>query len=274
LIVFPDFFTVIGPLAKDVYIPVGKSFTAIISELGVSCWIAAVLLTVVLKRGSGIGATVAVLLAISAGFAVAFFLQRKGWPYHAYPMIAVALFACGVAGAASLLVSKRHRLVGASAIIALVLLIGSATLWFRDVSNPSGLIPHLAKLGRNPALLVVSGEAGIGHPVVRELHGRWVSRENSLWITNFVRYMKQHGMISPEKEPVLEGYVARERAWLIEDIKQHPPTIVLVDNLTGQWGAWLRADAELSNLLKSYTKADSFEGIDILTRPDAAVTSR
>jgi hypothetical protein len=274
VLVFPNFFAVIGPLAKDVYIPVGQPFTTLVSESGVSCWLAAALITFLLRRHAPRAASVAVLLAVSFGYAAVFFLQRKGWPYHAYPMIAVALFACGLAMVSSPLVIKRQLPTKVAATAALVILIASATLWFRDSSNPSGLVPRLVKFGPDQAVLVVSGEAGIGHPVVREIHGRWVSRENSLWVTNFVRYMKQHGMVSADNAPALDRYVARERAWLIEDIKRETPTIVLIDNHTGQWGAWLRADAELSALLASYKKVDTFDNVDILTRGDAASTLR
>ena len=33
----------------------------------------------------------------STGFAVSFYLQRRGWAYHSYPMVAVALLAMGYA---------------------------------------------------------------------------------------------------------------------------------------------------------------------------------
>jgi hypothetical protein len=40
----------------------------------------------------------------------------------------------------------------------------------------------------------------------------------------------------------------------------------MVDNLRGEWGAWARADAEVSALLKPYTLVRTVEGIDILRR--------
>ena len=36
-----------------------------------------------------------VTVLASIGFAVSFFLQRRGWAYHSYPMVAVALLAMG-----------------------------------------------------------------------------------------------------------------------------------------------------------------------------------
>jgi len=265
--VFPDFFSVIGPLAKDVYIPVGRPFGELISEFGMLCWTGTLVLAFALKPGPKSGAAVNVLLAMSGGLMLAFLLQRKGWPYHAYPMVAVALFACGVALTSSR-IAAESRALRAIVTAAFVLLLGSATFWFRDASNPAPLTAYLSKFGPNPSLLVVGGEASVGHPAVRVLHGRWVSRQSSLWVTNFVRYMRAHGLVSPEKAPVLDRYVARERAWLIEDIKRRPPTLVLVDNLTGAWGGWLRADPELTALLKPFRRVGSFERIDVLQRTE------
>jgi hypothetical protein len=64
----------------------------------------------------------------------------------------------------------------------------------------------------------------------------------------------------------LNGYLALERQWLIEDFKRLPPDVVLVDNLRDGWGAWAKADAELAQLLKPYVLVQTIEGIDILRR--------
>jgi hypothetical protein len=96
VIVFvPEFLTVIGPLMRDVYIPVGLSFPALLEKPALPIWGTVILAMVVLKRHDKIDATCLLLLATSLGFAVVFLLQRKGWPYHSYPMLALALLAFG-----------------------------------------------------------------------------------------------------------------------------------------------------------------------------------
>ncbi len=55
---------------------------------------------------------------------------------------------------------------------------------------------------------------------------------------------------------------------LIADIRKTPPTVVLVDNLLSDWGTWLRADPELSELLRPYKLSQTVQHIDILTRAD------
>jgi hypothetical protein len=77
--------------------------------------------------------------------------------------------------------------------------------------------------------------------------------------------MRQHGQIDPQKAAVLNGYAERERAMLIDDIRKNPPTVVLVDNLTGDWNTWLRGNPDVKDLLKDYRLAETVNGIKLLT---------
>jgi hypothetical protein len=138
--------------------------------------------------------------------------------------------------------------------------------WF-DASVYIGPIEAaVAPLKPNPRILVLSGEAAIGHPLVRTLHGTWVSRQENLWIREFVRLTREHNVIDPSTDVKLNGYLALERSWLIEDFKKLPPDIVLVDNLRDGWGNWAHADSELTRLLGPYAPVRTVEGIDILRR--------
>jgi hypothetical protein len=124
----------------------------------------------------------------------------------------------------------------------------------------------VAGLGPHPKILMLSGEAAIGHPLVRTLQGQWVSREENLWVREFVRLTRNNGPLDPQADAKLDGYLAQERGWLIEDFKRLPPDVVLVDNLRDGWGAWARSDAELTELLKPYSLAQTVDGVDILRR--------
>jgi len=82
----------------------------------------------------------------------------------------------------------------------------------------------------------------------------------------YIAYMRQHGMIGPQANPELDIYAARERAMLVEDIHRVRPSVVLVDNLTGDGSAWLQSHPDVSGLLRDYQLAETINGIDILTR--------
>jgi hypothetical protein len=141
-------------------------------------------------------------------------------------------------------------------------------LWFDAGVYVGPIEAAVAPLKSNPRILVLSGEAAIGHPLVRTLHGVWVSRQENLWIREFVRLTRENNTINPPADAKLNSYLALERSWLIEDFKKLPPDIVLVDNLRDGWGDWARADSELTQLLKPYALVRTIDGIDILRRSE------
>jgi hypothetical protein len=104
--------------------------------------------------------------------------------------------------------------------------------------------------------------------MVRTLHGVWVSRQENLWIREFVRLTREKTTVDAPTNAKLDDYLAKERSWLIEDFKKLPPDIVLVDNLRDNWGEWARADSEVTELLKPYALVQSIDGIDILRRAE------
>ena len=263
---FPEFFTVIGPLVRDVYLPVGVSFQGLLEKPALPIWVAAILATIVLKRHGGIDAACLLLLATSLGFAAVFMLQRKGWPYHSYPMIALVLLALGHAAVSTNPRSALDRACHAGAIALFALLFARSMLWFDVAFDTRPLQAAVARLGPNPAILAITAEPGLGHPLVRALDGTWVSRQQGLWVHAYLKYMRQHGMVGPQADAALDGHVARERAMLIEDIHRIRPSVVLLDNLTGEGSAWLRAHPEISSLLSDYQLAETINGIDILSR--------
>ena len=158
------------------------------------------------------------------------------------------------------------KILLAIAVLAVVFVLGS--LWFNVKVYVGPIEGIVAGIKPNPRILVMSGEAAIGHPLVRTLHGVWVSRQECLWIRTFTRVTRERTTVDADLNAKLNGYLALERQWLIEDFKRLPPDVVLVDNLRDGWGAWAKADAELAQLLKPYVLVQTIEGIDILRRVD------
>jgi hypothetical protein len=260
---FPAFFTIIVPLVRDIYVPVGLSFRELFEKPPFLIWGVAIVTTIALKRHDRIDAACLLLLATSVGFAAAFLLQRKGWPYHSYPMLALAMLALGHA-----LISDVPRTADrAFRVIAMVLFVAllmRSMMWFNVTFDARSLQAAVARLGPNPRILAITVEPGFGHPLVRALNGTWVSRQQGLWIEAYINYMRQHGIIGPEAHPELDAYAARERAMLIEDINRTRPSVVLVDNLISEGSAWLRAHPDVSSLLGDYQLAETIDGVDIL----------
>jgi hypothetical protein len=139
-------------------------------------------------------------------------------------------------------------------------------VWFNHALDARPLQAAVARLGPHPTILAISGNAGIGHPLTRAVGGIWASRQQVLLVASYDRYLRATGSPDPQTLAVLDRYGAREREWLIADFRTYRPTVVLVDNLTDDWGSWLRASPELIDLLKGYRLSETVMSVDIYVK--------
>jgi hypothetical protein len=263
---YPEYFTVIYPLVRDTYLSWSMPASAVLASSATVLWLCAVISVFFLRRERGLDAALLVTLLASLGFAFAFFLQRRGWPYHSYPMIALGMLASGYAMAADAVTTTIPRRFNLAGMFVMAVTFASGSMWFNTTVTIGPIDGTVASLGPRPKILMLSGEAAIGHPLVRTLHGVWVSRQENLWVREFVRLTRNNGPIDPQTDAKLDAYLIQERTWLIEDFKRQPPDVVLIDNLRDDWGAWARSNSQLAELLTPYTLAQTIDGIDILRR--------
>jgi hypothetical protein len=180
-------------------------------------------------------------------------------------MIALAMLALGHALASNVPRSALDRAGRAVGLVLFAILFARSMVWFDSVFDARQLQASIARLGPNPKILAITAEPGLGHPLVRDLDGTWVSRQQGLWVEAYLEYMRQHGIIGPQANPALVAYAARERAMLIEDIHRIRPSVILVDNLNGDWSAWLRSHPDVSGLLQDYHLVETINRVDILS---------
>ncbi len=263
-IFYPEYFTVIYPLVRDTYLSWSMPVSVVLFNSATMLWAIAVILILLARRERILDSAVLLTVLASLGFAFSFFLQRRGWAYHSYPMVALAMLAMGYVLTVDTDIKSSLRRPATAAMSVMVAAFVVGILWFNTTIYVGPIEGPVAGLKPRPRILVLSGEAAIGHPLVRTLHGVWVSRQENLWIREFVRLTREKNTIDAQADAKLNAYLAQERAWLIEDFKRMPPDVVLVDNLRDSWGAWARADDEVAQLLQPYTLVQSIEGIDIL----------
>jgi hypothetical protein len=261
---FSAFLSNIAPMVRDIYILVGASLVEMLKTPAVLIWAALMFASLVLKRSGRIDSTLLLLLATSTGFMLAFFLQRKGWPYHSYPMIAFAMLGLGGALAAR---KPLDRVLGGFALVTLTVTFVQSMVWFNWAFDKAfdmrPLWSTVASLGPHPKILAITGEPGVGHPLVRALDGTWVSRQQGLWVAGYLRNIRQSGPLDPQQEAMLDRYAARERAMLIEDIRKNPPTVVLVDNFSDRWSDWLQQNPDIADQLRDYHWVATINDIEI-----------
>ena len=261
---YPEFLSAIVPMMRDVYILVGSSPLEMIRTPAVSIWAAALFAALILKRTGRIDGTLLLLAATSFGFMVAFFLQRKGWPYHSYPMIAFSILALGYGLS---LRPPPGRTLGMVAAAVLAMTFFESIVWFNwafdKAFDARPLWASIARLGPHPKILAITGEPGLGHPMVRALQGTWVSRQQALWVDGYLRTLRTDPARDPRRDAMLDRYGAREREMLIEDIRKNEPTVVLVDNFSDQWSGWLHDHPDVADLLRDYRLVATVNDIEI-----------
>jgi hypothetical protein len=264
IVFYPSYLSAIVPLVRDVYIRVGASLIEMIKTPAVPIWAAAMFAALVVKRAGRIDSMLLLLLATSFGFMLAFFLQRKGWPYHSYPMIALAMLGLGYALAMRTPLDRAH---GIFATATLTVVFVQSILWFNwafdKAFDARALQASIARLGPHPKILAITGEPGLGHPLTRALEGTWVSRQQSLWVAAYLHNLRGGASIDPERNAVLEAYAARERAMLVEDIQKNQPTIVLVDNFSDKWSNWLQDNPGVADLIRDYRLVATINDIEV-----------
>ena len=265
---YPEYFTVTYPLVRDTYLSWSMTPSVIFLNDATLVFAIAMVSVLLARQKQAADAPLLVMVIAACGFAVSFFLQRRGWAYHSYPMVAVALLAMGYALTGVTGAGLRSRRVELASAFMLAIAFVVGMLWFYANVHVGPIRQAIEGLKPHPRILVLSGEAAIGHPLVRDLGGVWVSRQENLWIREFVRLTREKTSVDAAMDAKLDSYLALERKWLIEDFKKLPPDIVLIDNLRNDWGAWARADAEVTELLKPYTLVRNVGGIDVLRRND------
>lgn len=266
---YPEYFTLIYPLVRDIYLLLKAPLLAILLASATTFWLLAIMVALALQsRRRKVDSAALVMMAGSLGFAISFFAQGKGWGYHAYPMVALGLLAAGWAitvGGDEQTLSRRLR---AGAMLVVALIFANACLWFNASVDMRRVQEEVTLLEPRPKVLVLSAAAVIGHPMVREVGGTWASRQQAFWMREIVRRALRDGSIDQATADRLAAYVAQERAGLIEDFRKQTPDVVVIDNQNSDWGKWAAADPELSELLKAYVPVKNVDGIEILRRAD------
>jgi hypothetical protein len=271
-IAFPSFLTDVVPLVNAVYVPIRKPFPTLVGSPGVWLSAAALLGLAVVKRRAAVFPPHCLLLATSSGLFLAFLVQGKGWPYHSYPLLALAVIALAAAaternsaaGPAAITVKRRIERLGPMLLIELVIVTGF--VWMNLATDTAALVEPIRRIKPQPAMLAITPDIAVGHPLVRRLGGRWVGSACSLWITAGVLQRQWSEALDVPTRERLQAYMARDRAMLAEDIRRERPDIVLVDEIAFDWNAWARSDPALSRALNAYSEAERVGGMVILRR--------
>ena len=146
---YPDYFTLTYPLVRDTYLSWSMPLSVVVLNSATLVWVIAVASIFLTLGKRKPDAAVQVTLLASLGFAISFYLQRRGWAYHSYPMVATVLLAMGyVMTEANPASSPRRSGIATTSMLAGTFLI--ASLWFNANVYVGPLEAALAGLSRIP----------------------------------------------------------------------------------------------------------------------------
>jgi hypothetical protein len=263
--IYPVYFAEMMPLLSDVYVPVKEPLAILLVHVGIPLW--AITLVILWRRARHemLRPPLLALLAASAGFAVAYVVQQKGWPYHSYPFLALALLALGSALVATPAQAVlRDRLMG---FLTWLWISGLSLYWMSLGGGDPALADSIRAVAPHAKVLSISSQLGSGHPAVRAAGGVWVGRVPSLWVTKGVFMLRARGGLDPAWASRLETYTERDRTMLIEDIAKERPDVILVERAPDtDWLAWALADPTLAAELANYRLDSTIGTVGILIR--------
>jgi hypothetical protein len=266
---FPAYVTDMIPLLRDVYIPVRHYGFGILTMPATPIWLGTGVALAVCVRTPHRGPLLIIPYLASTGFLAAFVIQGKGWSYHAYPAVGLAFLIATVAIAQKIGAPDARARRGFSAAadvafgLALAFAIYNVTLWFKHQRETGALADAVGKLGPpRPRLVVISSDLSIGHPLVRQLRGEWMTRVCSQWISGGVVFLREQRVDRATLER-LETHTAREKAFLATDIRNGRPDLILIQKDWMDWTDWALSDPALAEALSLYRPVATIDGVAI-----------
>jgi hypothetical protein len=236
------------PLLIDVYAPLRRPLGDFIWSTNVQACVIAVILLYLAMRGRRIEPITGVLLAGSAGFFIAFLIQGRGWPYHAWPAVALLMLAAAFAVP---MVKGRERIYALAAVAAA--LFNLTTYMDFPGAGYGGvrLVAPIRTAVKAPSVMSITSDLTPGHPITTDVGGTWAGTYSSRWITvNAIKRLVRHP--DAETRTRLKDWLAYDRRVTNRDLATRRPDIVLVGIGGYDWRRWIAADADTARLMADY----------------------
>jgi hypothetical protein len=266
LIFFPSYLSAL-PLIVDAYAPARDSW----ADLALHTLLP---LHLALLAGFAVAAFIvhgapplaSVAAWASAGFLASFLIQGKGWINHAYPGVALILFAW----IAFALEQRTHRISAGlakflfiPALVAAPALHGGVEQWSNEEEH-SGLRAAIARVApAHPRLIAIARQMDFGHPLTRQLDGSWVGRASALWVSSNVGRLLPTAS-DPAYRARLLAYRHQDLSVLAEDVAGGRPDIIIVEDPVLR--QWVLHQPETADVLNPYARAAAAGAVEIWTR--------
>jgi hypothetical protein len=267
----PAYFETIVPIFLAIYTPVRVSPGMMLLHASTWAVVGSGILALVLLRRRLTQPLCAVFLLAALGFAIAYCVQAKGWPYQAYPAVALFLFAAGfglIEDFIPNLLSRPpsgHTTVIVGLGISLVLFTALDLRWAKLPLAYPPYLSTLKEIAPQNAKVISIAKDMAGPQATRLIGGRWVGASPYQFIAIYANQaIATQKDLSPEAIKRLAGYAAFDEAMLVGQIRKEKPDIVLI--MHPDMKKWAFKQPKVAAALADYQKAASVGVVEIWKR--------
>ena len=195
----------------------------------------------------------AVAWALAAGgFLVAAIVQGKNYPNHWLPQAGLALTAA-LTLAAQPNVARARR----SAVLAGLAVVAACELYYWTIIPDRAVASEIRRVAPPaPKIIALSPQLTTGHPVTRNVGGRWVGSRAGLFMASGAKY------VGLDSETTRRAYRDDIRSFTV-DVERHSPDVVLVLKPSK---SWLMAEPSVARTMRDYRFETSAGDTEIWVR--------
>ena len=186
----------------------------------------------------------AVAWALAAGgFLGAAIIQGKNYPNHWLPQAGLAL-----AAALTLVAQPNIARARRSAVLAGLAVVAACEVYYWTIIPDRAVASEIRRVApQAPKIIALSPQLTTGHPVTRNVGGRWVGSRAGLFMASGAKY------VGLSNQMTRRAYREDIRSFTV-DVAQQSPDVVLV--LKGS-KSWLMAEPSIARTMRDYRFAAS-----------------
>jgi putative flippase GtrA len=224
LVYAPAFLTSIVPLVMTAYDDFAYPWYVLPAGYWVFVW--ALSATIIAIRRDALPSACAAAAVAAGAFVIAYFMQKKGWQYHALPAMGVMFFAV-----ANLLPDqkwKRSEDIRIAGLLAALLIPVGFSLHSGPYLNERAakIEPLIPDLGPGKAVAALTAHPSNMWPMVEDRGFVWSSRHFSYWM---IYTIFDDENAAGARGAAVSELADRLRRETVEDFLCHPPEVIIVD---------------------------------------------
>jgi hypothetical protein len=266
----PGFFGDMLPRLSETYLTMKLPVWTLLQKYAAGYLLIFIVLKLV-RPGLPLSPLAAVLSIASLAAMAVMIYQGKGWPYHAYPAIALALAAllCQVVRSPS----PGWREFGwpRALLVACVVIVNA--LPYMDTQKPGAALAEAIREARNrPAVALIGSDIAAGHPLTRMAGGSWVSAYASDFVGNYALYLA-HIARNDVDARRYQAIAADYATFKLAELNRTAPDILLVQKEDPLWRDYFERREGYAAFMAGYRKLAEDDTVIVYVRPDGSPVS-